>query len=84
MTVISRRALIAFVLLGATATLSGCGKKGSPRPPLDEPSEFPRKYPAPSKYPHPEQGSGETRQSPRPEQQQPSGDSGVVGPTESY
>lgn len=36
-------ALLAVLLIAAT--LAGCGKKGAPQPPPDEPNTFPRSYP---------------------------------------
>jgi predicted small lipoprotein YifL len=76
---VSRRAFGTFIAVAAAgAVLAACGKKGAPLPPSDERSDFPRTYPAPSTYPHPAQGGGDTRQSPPPEQQQPSYDSGVT------
>jgi predicted small lipoprotein YifL len=75
---VSRRGFAALAMLTLVgAALSACGKKGAPIPPRDEPSDFPRHYPAPSKYPHP--GQGETLQNPPPERQQPSGDGSVTG-----
>jgi hypothetical protein len=76
---VSRRALAGLALAAASAVLSACGKKGSPLPPRDEPSNFPRVYPAPSAYPHPTQGGGRTQQNPPPERQQPSADGAVDG-----
>ena len=34
------------ILLLIALALSGCGKKGSPQPPPDEPNTFPRTYPS--------------------------------------
>jgi predicted small lipoprotein YifL len=34
-----------LVLLLIAITLAGCGKKGAPQPPPDEPNTFPRSYP---------------------------------------
>jgi predicted small lipoprotein YifL len=41
------RAFLALILLLAAlaAPLAGCGKKGAPSPPKDEPNTFPRSYP---------------------------------------
>lgn len=77
---LSRRAFAAIAVLTVTgAALSACGKKGSPLPPRDVPSDYPRVYPSPSRYPHPTQPGGQTIQSPRPEQQQPTADGAVTG-----
>jgi hypothetical protein len=74
-TFLSRRAFATVALLGAAgALLSACGKKGAPLPPPDQPSTFPRVYPAPSVYPHPAQPGGTTTQTPPPERQQPTAD----------
>jgi predicted small lipoprotein YifL len=35
-----------LVLLLITLALAGCGKKGAPQPPPDEPNTFPRTYPS--------------------------------------
>ena len=76
----SRRAFAALATLTAAgAILSACGKKGSPLPPRDVPSDFPRVYPAPSTYPHPTQPGGQTIQTPPPERQQPTADGAVTG-----
>lgn len=75
MNAVSRRALLAL-LAGAAAGLSACGKRGSPLPPPGETSDFPRQYPAPSSYPHPDIGSGKTQQNSPPEQQGPTPQSG--------
>lgn len=40
----SKAAQIVLVLMVA-ALLAGCGKKGNPSPPADEPNTFPRTYP---------------------------------------
>jgi len=42
------RALIGrtLVLLVVVLALAGCGKKGSPQPPPDEPNTYPRVYPS--------------------------------------
>jgi predicted small lipoprotein YifL len=34
-----------LVLLLIAVALAGCGKKGAPQPPSDEPNTFPRSYP---------------------------------------
>ena len=36
----------AAVLLCAALALAGCGKKGAPQPPSDEPDTFQRTYPS--------------------------------------
>jgi len=44
----SRHGKLAFRLLAVlliAVALAGCGKKGSPQAPADEPSTFPRSYP---------------------------------------
>jgi predicted small lipoprotein YifL len=35
-----------LVLLLVVVTLVSCGKKGSPKPPADEPNTYPRNYPS--------------------------------------
>jgi putative lipoprotein len=35
-----------LVLLIVTLALAGCGKKGAPQPPPDEPNTYPRVYPS--------------------------------------
>ena len=35
-----------LVLLVVVLALAGCGKKGAPQPPPDEPNTFPRTYPS--------------------------------------
>ena len=42
---VSRRAGVLLLLLIAAVALGGCGKKGAPQPPADEPNTFPRSYP---------------------------------------
>jgi predicted small lipoprotein YifL len=41
------RAIAALVLLVAALALplAGCGKKGAPSPPADQPNTYPRSYP---------------------------------------
>jgi len=34
-----------LVMLMVMAMLAGCGKKGAPQPPPDEPNTYPRAYP---------------------------------------
>ena len=41
--VVIGRVLILFLVVLA---LAGCGKKGAPQPPPDEPNTFPRTYPS--------------------------------------
>jgi len=36
----------ALVLLLIALSLAGCGKKGNPQPPPDEPNTYPRTYPS--------------------------------------
>jgi predicted small lipoprotein YifL len=36
----------ALILLVVALALAGCGKKGSPQPPPDEPNTYPRVYPS--------------------------------------
>ncbi len=36
----------ALVLLLIVLPLAGCGKKGAPQPPPDEPNTYPRVYPS--------------------------------------
>ena len=43
MPVVIGRVLILFIVVLA---LAGCGKKGAPQPPPDEPNTFPRTYPS--------------------------------------
>jgi hypothetical protein len=42
---LSRRAGFLLLLLVVGVALAGCGKKGAPQPPPDEPNTFPRSYP---------------------------------------
>ena len=35
-----------LVLVLVVLVLAGCGKKGAPQPPPDEPNTFPRTYPS--------------------------------------
>jgi len=42
----SGRIARALVLLLVVLALAGCGKKGAPQPPPDEPNTFPRTYPS--------------------------------------
>jgi predicted small lipoprotein YifL len=35
-----------LIVLLITAALAGCGKKGAPQPPPDEPNTYPRTYPS--------------------------------------
>jgi predicted small lipoprotein YifL len=42
---LSRRAGVLLFLLVIAVALAGCGKKGAPQPPPDEPNTFPRSYP---------------------------------------
>ena len=35
-----------LVILVVVLTLAGCGKKGTPQPPADEPNTYPRTYPS--------------------------------------
>ncbi len=35
-----------LVLLVVAVALAGCGKKGSPQPPPDQPNTYPRTYPS--------------------------------------
>ncbi|HEX7968385.1 MAG TPA: hypothetical protein VF502_09205 [Stellaceae bacterium] len=37
--------VLALLLLAVALPLAGCGKKGPPSPPPDEPNTFPRSYP---------------------------------------
>jgi predicted small lipoprotein YifL len=41
-----RRFTPALILLLLVAALAGCGKKGNPLPPPDEPNTYPRSYPS--------------------------------------
>jgi predicted small lipoprotein YifL len=41
-----RRLTPALILLLLVAALAGCGKKGNPLPPPDEPNTYPRSYPS--------------------------------------
>lgn len=78
-TILSRRALLIVL---AALPLAACGKRGNPLPPpLDNgtPSTFPRQYPAPSSYPHPDLGTGTTQQNTPPEQQKPTPQDGSGG-----
>ena len=42
---VRRSILPAVILIALALPLAGCGKKGSPQPPADEPVTFPRTYP---------------------------------------
>jgi predicted small lipoprotein YifL len=42
---LGRRAGFFLLLLLVAVALAGCGKKGAPQPPPDEPNTFPRAYP---------------------------------------
>lgn len=44
----NRKTLVAriAILLLITVALAGCGKKGAPQPPPDEPNTYPRAYPS--------------------------------------
>jgi len=35
-----------LILLVVALALAGCGKKGAPQPPSDEPNTYPRVYPS--------------------------------------
>jgi predicted small lipoprotein YifL len=39
--VLTRLLMLLFIMVA----LAGCGKKGAPQPPTDEPNTFPRSYP---------------------------------------
>ena len=41
-----RRFTPMLILLLIALTLAGCGKKGAPQPPPDEPNVYPRTYPS--------------------------------------
>ncbi len=43
---VRRRAFTVFALLLIAVALVGCGKKGLPQPPPDEPNTYPRTYPS--------------------------------------
>jgi len=81
---VSRRGLLVVLAAGALGALAACGKRSGLVAPPGEPSDFPRAYPNPSKYPHPDLGSGtKTKANTPPEQQSPSSpiDSGsTTGP----
>ena len=40
-----RRLSPAFLAVMIVLVLAGCGKKGAPQPPPDEPNTYPRNYP---------------------------------------
>jgi predicted small lipoprotein YifL len=42
----SGKVATALVLLLLVLALAGCGKRGSPQPPADEPNTYPRTYPS--------------------------------------
>jgi hypothetical protein len=42
---LNRRGGLLLLLLVVGVALAGCGKKGAPQPPPDEPNTFPRAYP---------------------------------------
>ena len=42
----SRKITRVLILLVVAVGLAGCGKKGSPQPPPDEPNTYPRTYPS--------------------------------------
>lgn len=72
----SRRRLLTLVCVTTVGDLlAACGKKGQPLPPPGETSLYPRKYPSPSVYPHPELGGTQTKQNTPPEQGQGTPDS---------
>jgi hypothetical protein len=61
-----RRFVITLIIAVAATGLVACGKKGAPQPPGD--SDFPRPYPNPSLYPHPNAPVGSATRNPPPEQ----------------
>jgi len=46
MSMTTRRWMGAVALLMLAGSLAACGKTGAPKPPADEPNEYPRTYPS--------------------------------------